>query len=148
MWHGELTMTEQDVRWQQRLSNYQKALTQLSDAVSLAQERNLSNLEEQGLVQAFEYTHELAWKTLADYLQCQGYTDLFGSKDTVRKAFSVGLLVQGDVWMDMIKSRNQTSHTYNQEVVDEIVAAIRTQYCKEFLVLQETLKRLKDAETE
>ena len=140
-------MAEQDVRWQQRFVNYQKALAQLSDAVSLAEERSLSDLEKQGLVQAFEYTHELAWKTLADFLNFQGYSDLFGSKDTVRQAFSIGLLAQGEVWMDMIKSRNQTSHTYNQEVADEIVTAIREQYFKEFMTLRDTLNKRKAAET-
>lgn len=139
-------MADQDVRWQQRFSNYQKALAQLKDAVSLAQERSLTNLEKQGMVQAFEYTHELAWKTLADFLKFQGYTDLFGSKDTVRQAFSIGLLAQGEVWMAMIKSRNQTSHTYNEAVAEEIVSAIKEQYMIEFLALQETFNKLRDAE--
>ncbi|MCU0401987.1 MAG: nucleotidyltransferase substrate binding protein [Algoriphagus sp.] len=102
------------IRWQQRLSNYSKALRQLELAVELSKERPLSNLEEQGLIQAFEFTHELAWNVLKDYFAFQGNPDITGSRDASSEAFRRGLIEDGEGWMEMIKSRNQSSHTYIQ----------------------------------
>ena len=131
-----------DIRWIQRLSNYRKALSQLQEAAQLSQIRALSKLEKQGLIQCFEYTHELAWKTLKDFLESQGPVDLFGSKDVIREAFKLGILTQGDVWMDMIKSRNQTSHIYDEKVVEEIASLILTNYFPEFQVLSLEFDRI------
>lgn len=130
-------MTEQDIRWQQRFSNYQRALAQLT---RFMQRTELNELEEQGLIQAFEYTHELAWNTLRDLLLYEGSTtSILGSRDATREAFNLGLISHGDVWMDMIKSRNLTSHTYNEDVAKQIVAAIRERYHPAFLALETTL---------
>jgi len=139
-------MGNKDIRWIQRFSNYNKALKQLKDAVLLASERELSQLEQQGLVQAFEFTHELAWKTLKDFLEHRGNKDIYGSKDATRQAFALGLIKEGEKWMDMIESRNQTSHTYNEETVEEIVNTVKENYLAEFIVLQERLSKLKDKE--
>lgn len=114
-------MTEpSDVRWRQRLDNYLRAFKKLDEAVALGRARELSDLEQQGLVQAFEYTHELAWKLLKDYLQHKGFTDLIGSRDATRAAFQNELLSDGEAWMDMIKARNLTSHTYDEGVAHAI----------------------------
>jgi len=141
-----MNTVNKDIRWQQRFSNYNKALTQLSAAVELSQERDLSELEQQGLIQAFEYTHELAWKTLKDFVEYRGNTGIYGSKDATREAFKLGLIENGDIWMDMVQSRNQTSHTYNEETAKEIVAAIKGDYFVEFIKLQATLNELKEEE--
>ena len=117
-----------DIRWRQRFSNYQLALARLGDGVALASERSLSELEKQGLIQAFEFTHELAWNVMKDYFIYQGNASITGSRDAVREAFSNGLVEDGEGWMEMIKSRNQTSHTYNQSVADAIVERILTLY--------------------
>lgn len=135
-------MSQQDVRWQQRFSNYTKALAQLRQAVELAQQRPLSRLEEQGLIQAFEFTHELAWKTLKDFLEDRGIQNLYGSKDSTRRAFKVGLIENGQVWMDMIQSRNLTSHTYDEATAAKIAAAIRGEYFPEFEALYNELAGL------
>ena len=92
-------MTARDVRWIQRLDHFNKAFFQLKDAVELSQQRKLSKLEEQGLIQSFEYTHELAWNTLKDFLESLGAQNLYGSKDVIREAFKRDLLSDGDVWM-------------------------------------------------
>ena len=85
------SMSDKDVRWLQRFANYQKALIQLDNAVRLSKERELSRLEGQGLVQGFEFTHELAWNTLKDFLQYKGNNeDLYGSRDATRQAFKLG----------------------------------------------------------
>ena len=117
-------MITSDVRWQQRLDSYRRALLQLQSAVTLSHERALSELEQQGLIQAFEFTHELAWNVMKDYFAYQGTPDITGSRDAVREAFQKGLVEDGEGWMEMIKSRNQTSHTYQQKVADEIAGNI------------------------
>lgn len=135
-------MQKNELRWVQRLSNYEKALSQLTMAVQLAKQRTLSDLEQQGLIQAFEFTHELAWKTLKDFLNDKGNVEIFGSRDATRQAFKYGLLDDGEVWMNMILSRNQTSHTYNEEITREIVTAILNEYFEAFQNLKDKLKQL------
>lgn len=140
-------MRNPDVRWIQRFENFKKALAQLQDAVALAGRRDLSGLERQGLVQAFEFTHELAWNTLKDFLEERGQTGIYGSRDATRAAFAAGLVGDGDLWMRMIASRNQTTHTYNEETVEDICGAIVRDYAPAFLGLHESLSRLeKEAE--
>lgn len=129
----------QDVRWVQRFSNFRKALAQLGGAVGLFRERELTGLEKQGLIQAFEFTHELAWKTLKDFLEYNGNETLYGSKDTTRLAFKLGLIEEGEIWMQMVKHRNETSHTYNEQSAEEISMAIKEEYYREFAALRETL---------
>ncbi len=133
----------QDIRWQQRLNNYKKALTQLTAAVELSHQRELSDLEKQGLIQAFEFTHELAWKTLKDFLEYQGQTGLYGSRDATRKAFELGLIDNGDSWMQMIQNRNRSSHTYNQDVMQAIIEVIINDYHHLFTALADKLDTLK-----
>jgi len=133
-------MTSQDIRWKQRFKHFQQAYAQLENAVSLSRQRPLSELEEQGLIQAFEYTHELAWNVLKDFLEEQGLQDLYGSKDTSREAFRRGLIENGDIWMDMVKSRNLTSHTYNRNNAQMIDGAICGHYQAEFAKLLNNLK--------
>ena len=101
------TFKGQDVRWMQRLDNFKRALSQLKSGVDLMAQRDLSVLEQQGVIQAFEYTHELAWNVLKDYLtEYGGLVGLIGSRDTSREAFKRGLIENGELWMEMIKSRN------------------------------------------
>ena len=129
-----------NIRWQQRFSNYKKALQQLGEAVALSEQRELSDLEKQGLIQAFEFTHELAWTTLKNFLEHKGQKDIYGSKDASRKAFQLGIIEDGEGWMDMVQSRNKTSHTYNKETAEEIVTAVTTSYYKLYINLAEKLK--------
>jgi nucleotidyltransferase substrate binding protein (TIGR01987 family) len=115
-------------RWKQRFSSYQKAFTQLRDAATLRQQRPLSPLEQQGLVKAFEFTHELAWNVMKDYFEYQGTTGLTGSRDAIREAFRRGLVEDGTAWMDTIASRNRTSHTYDEPTVLLIIEDIVSRY--------------------
>lgn len=125
-------MENTDIRWRQRFNSFLKAFSQLEGAVILSNERNLTTLEEQGMIQAIECTHELAWKMTKDFLEEKGNSELFGSKDTTRLAFKLGIIENGEVWMDMIKSRNLTSHTYNEDTAQSIVADIKNRYFTEF----------------
>jgi nucleotidyltransferase substrate binding protein (TIGR01987 family) len=123
-----MTMNTADIRWQQRLHNFRKALAQLDEAMALMQVRELSNLEKQGVIQAFEFSYELAWNTLRDFLVWQGIEDITGSRDTIREAFSKGLIEDGQDWMNMLVDRNRTSHTYNEETAKAILQNIRTHH--------------------
>ncbi len=125
-----------DVRWKQRFSNFKKALNQLSDAVDLSQQRELTKLEKQGVIQAFEFTHELAWKVLKDFLEDQGEQNIKGSKDATRAAFKVSLITAGEQWMGMIQSRNISSHTYDEATVELLVKTIINDYFPLFKALK------------
>jgi nucleotidyltransferase substrate binding protein (TIGR01987 family) len=127
--------------WQQRFANYKKALAQLKEAVVLSQQRALSKLEKQGVIQAFEFTHELAWNVLKDFLQDQGNQDIKGSKDATREAFKVELITDGEQWMAMIQSRNASSHTYDEQTAEHLVAAIINEYFPLFEVLQTDMEK-------
>lgn len=137
-------MSTQDIRWIQRFNHFIKALSQLTEAVTLAQQRQLSKLEEQGLIQAFEYTYELAWNTLKDYFEAQGETGIHGSRDAIRLAFRRGLIENGETWMDMIKDRTLTTHTYNEETARKISSAVFENYYPEFVKLGKLLQSLAD----
>ena len=131
----------EDIRWKQRFSNYKKALSQLTKFIDKG---DLNELEKQGLIQAFEYTHELVWNLLKDYLQDQGVQNITGSKDSVRAAFKVGLIEDGESWMDMIKDRNQTVHTYNEATAEAIITNIETRFFALFVALGEKMQELSD----
>jgi nucleotidyltransferase substrate binding protein (TIGR01987 family) len=140
MTHSTDSSQPEDIRWKQRFQNYQSALATLTNAVELSESRELSDLEKAGLIQAFEYTHEQSWKLLKSFLEFQGHTDpIFGSRDAARVAFSLGIIADGQAWMNMIKSRNLTSHTYHQELADEIASQVINDYHQQFVALRETL---------
>jgi nucleotidyltransferase substrate binding protein (TIGR01987 family) len=129
-----------DIRWLQRFANYQKALSQLKKFIDKGE---LSELEDQGLIKAFEYTYELAWITLKDFLEYRGQTDIYGSRDVIRKAFQLNLIDNGQGWMDMLASRNKTSHAYNRETAEEICRAVKDDYFSLFQQLETHLDKLK-----
>ena len=116
-----MTTKKEDIRWEQRFANYKKALSQLQKFIDKG---DLSELEVQGLIKAFEYTYELAWNTMKDFLEYKGQSDIYGSRDAIRKSFELGLIDNGEEWMDMLVSRNKTSHTYNEEIAQEIGEAV------------------------
>ena len=127
---------EKDIRWLQRFSNLKKAFQKLKEAV---ESESLSELESEGLIQRFEYTYELAWKTLQDLLEAKGYLDLKGPTPVMQQSFQDGYIVDGDGWMKLKKSRENTSHTYNKEVAKEIVETIISSY---FRLFEELILRL------
>lgn len=129
----------EDIRWKQRLDNYSKALRQLAKFIAQGE---LNELEQQGLIQSFEYTYELAWNTIKDFFEAQGESGISGSRDAFRLAFNRGLVENGEIWMEMIKSRMLTSHTYNEEVAEAIAQSIVTLYYAEFIRLHQRLETL------
>ena len=133
-------MTQKDIRWIQRFNNFSKALSQLTKFI---EKGNLNDLEKQGLIQAFEYTYELAWNSIKDYFEAQGEVNILGSRDAFRMAFKRGLIEDGKIWMAMIESRIATSHTYNEDVAAQIANDTKNLYYGEFVKLYEKLKVIK-----
>ena len=111
-------------RWEQRLDSYHKALARLAEIVGASKKRVLNEFERDGLVQRFEFTHELSWKLMKAYAEYQGFDGIGGSRDATRKAFEMSLISDGQSWMDMIKSRNETSHNYDGSMADDVVDSI------------------------
>jgi nucleotidyltransferase substrate binding protein (TIGR01987 family) len=137
----------EDIRWTQRFDNFKRSLKQLDDAMALVAERDLSELEKQGVIQAFEYNYELAWNVIKDFFEYhggEGVLSIMGSRDAFRLAFRRGLIADGDVWMEMIKSRQLTSHTYNEEISAKVFEDIVEKYYAAFVALKETLEQRLD----
>lgn len=147
---------ENNIRWEQRFENFKKALKKLSEAVEFIQRNSLQDAKslgnsdlgfvldeivKEGLIQRFEYTHELAWNVMKDYAQYQGNTDVGGSRDATREAFQLQLIAEGKLWMDMIGSRNKSSHTYNEDTAEEIYGKILKSYFPALLEFQSTMEK-------
>ncbi|MDP3581487.1 MAG: nucleotidyltransferase substrate binding protein [Ignavibacteria bacterium] len=133
-----------DVRWIQRFSNFQAAIRQLQSGVDLINQRELSLLEKQGLIQAIEFTHELAWNVLKDYFYYQGNFEIKGSRDATKEAFKYNLISNGNIWMQMIETRNLTSHTYDKNIMEDIVSNIVGIFMHELVEFEKTINTLKD----
>ncbi len=144
--------TKKDVRWLQRFSNYRKALHKLGQAVDIVSEKmdweeDVDELLQEGLIQRFEYTHELAWKVMKDYAEYQGYTDIKGSRDAIRKALEMGI-IDDEKWMDSIEDRNLTSHNYDDETANEIYRAVVDEYYPLFVKFEKVMVKLSGLEPE
>lgn len=139
-------MVQQDIRWQQRFSNYRKALAKLTQAVELLSEQierdeAVDELLQEGLIQRFEYTHELAWKVMKDYAEYQGYTDVRGSRDAIRRALEMDL-ISDKRWLETIEDRNLTVHNYDNEIASEIYENIMSIYCPLFVAFGQKMQSL------
>ena len=132
-------MGTEDIRWHQRFSNYQKALGKLEEVVIRAADEDLSELEKEGLIHRFEYTYELAWKTLQDLLRSKGYLELSGPNPVISQAFKDGIINDGEGWKKMKISRELTSHTYNSETAEDIAENIIKSYCDLLKALETAL---------
>jgi len=133
---------EKDIRWKQRFDNYKSALDLLSKSVG---RNDYTELEELGLIQCFEYTFELSWNTLKDYLEHQGYVELRGARDVIRKAFEVGLINDGEQWILTLTNRNRTSHTYNKQTAKEVLEFIHSTALKLFVDLKNELQKTENS---
>lgn len=134
-------MSNEDIRWIQRFNNYRKALARLGEAVALAEERDLSDLEQQGLIQGFEFTFDLAWKTLQDYLRHHKRpNDNGGPNVIIGQALEDGIIKGEEVWKAMKKSRDLTSHSYDGETADDIAENILDTYHGLFIQLETRLQ--------
>jgi nucleotidyltransferase substrate binding protein (TIGR01987 family) len=150
----------QDLRWEQRFSNYRKALHKLTQAIQYINandtgesEKNdpkyvLDEIIKEGLIQRFEYTHELGWNTMKEFAEHQGNNNVKGSRDATREGFKINLITDGHVWMDMIDSRNSTSHTYNDDTAQMIYKKIINDYYPVFKEFESTMEELRTGKQE
>ena len=124
-----------EVRWHQRLQNFEKALGQLTEFVELP---SLNKFEKQGFVQCFEYTFELAWKTLKDFLESQGHV-INSPRMAIQVSFQSQLIEDGHAWLEALQKRNLMAHTYSEELIEEAERLIRYEY---YPLLQDVFKAL------
>lgn len=125
-------------RWQKRLSDYEEAIKRLEESLN---KKDFTELEKDGVIQRFEFTFEQAWKTLKDYLEDQGFSDVVSPKKAIKQAFESNLLVQGNVWTDMLEDRNRLSNLYNQKISESIFDNIKSKYSQELADLLQILKK-------
>jgi nucleotidyltransferase substrate binding protein (TIGR01987 family) len=117
----------EDVRWKQRFQNFDRAFLLLQEA--LTGNRTLSALEKEGVIQRFEYTYELAWKTLKDYLEASGVViSPITPRQVIKEGFAARIIPGGQVWIKMLDNRNLLSHTYDSAVFEQAVKAIGDHY--------------------
>jgi nucleotidyltransferase substrate binding protein (TIGR01987 family) len=116
---------KKQIRWVQRLNNFQKAFNLLHQTVEKFSQ--LSDLEKEGMVQRFEYTFELAWKTLKDYQESKGYLEKY-PRDVIKRAFETEAIDDGEIWLDMLENRNLMSHTYDEQVFEKVTSKIVKEY--------------------
>lgn len=129
---------EEIERWKERLKSYSKALFQLESAL---QQKQFSVLEKDGVIKRFEFTFELAWKTLQDKLYDEGYLTTKGPKPVIKQAFNNGLITDGQAWMDMLTDRNNSTHLYDESAAVSIFDRIQITY---FKLLQELKSKLEN----
>jgi nucleotidyltransferase substrate binding protein (TIGR01987 family) len=126
-----------DIRWKQRFQNFDRSVVLLREPFQGGIER-LSLLEKEGVIQRFEVALELAWKTLKDYLEYQGVViSPVTPRSVIKEAFSVKIISDGQVWIDMLDHRNLLSHTYDRKVFEEAVDTLNTRYLEAFEDLHE-----------
>lgn len=131
-------MTPLDIRWKQRLQNFDKAMANLEAALALPQP---DMFQKAGLIQFFEMSFELAWKSLKDYLEAEGHLEITSPRATLKKAFEVGLILDGHAWLKALEDRNLTSHVYDEATADQVLQLIRDQYAVLLRALQRELHR-------
>jgi nucleotidyltransferase substrate binding protein (TIGR01987 family) len=153
-------MMDQENSWHQRFSNYNKALIKLEQAIAYIKinysaakaetEEDLANVLDEmikeGLIQRFKYTHELAWNVMKDYAEYQGNNSVGGSRDATREALQFKIIDGGEIWMDMIQSRNKTAHTYNESTADEIYIKIIQDYAPRFSAFRSKMEEKRSGE--
>jgi nucleotidyltransferase substrate binding protein (TIGR01987 family) len=131
-------MEYKDVRWKQRFQNFSKSLKHLSNALQINEP---DIIQKAGIVQFFEMSYELAWNTMKDYLQEQGFSDIKSPRAAIKKGFEIGLLINGQEWMELLTDRNLTAHTYDEEKATEVEKLIRNKYFGLLTDLYENLEK-------
>lgn len=131
---------DKEIRWRQRFSNLEKAILLLKDAVDRIDD--LDDLSKEGLIQRFEYTFELSWKTLMDYLEAKGIQPKF-PRDVIKEAYQAEIIEDGEVWLEMLEARNLIAHTYDETSFEMALNKIRNHYYEHILKLYQHLQNEK-----
>lgn len=124
-----------DIRWRQRFENFTKSFATLTKYIGV---ETPSELERAGLIQLFEVTFELSWKVLKDYLESEGYAPI-SPRESIKEAFRIGIIQDGELWLDALQSRNLSSHIYDESTVLQILELIQTRYYPILQAFYETM---------
>lgn len=130
-------MSDKDIRWKQRFQNLDKSLHFLRQAIEI---KNPDIIQKAGLIQFFEISFELSWNIMKEYMEEQGFHELRSPRDTIKKAFEIGLITDGHTWLQALQNRNLTSHTYDEEAAEKAVHEIETTYYPLILKIHNKLK--------
>ncbi len=125
-----LCVNKKQLRWQQRFHNFTNSLNALQRALEI---KNPNETEKGGIIQFYEVTFELAWKTLKDYLEAEGF-NIKSPRETIKQAFQIEIIVKGEEWLDALDDRNLTTHIYDEITANKIIKRIRNNY---FCLLKE-----------
>jgi nucleotidyltransferase substrate binding protein (TIGR01987 family) len=137
---GDGAIPDLTPRWRRRFDNYRRAFVLLREAIETRSQRTLSQLEQEGVIQRFEYTWELAWKVQKDVLEADGIVlDSITPASVIRAAFAAGLIDRGQDWMAALDARNKMAHTYNFKTFEAVIVDVQSTYLSLFDGLHETL---------
>lgn len=131
---------QEDIRWKQRFQNFSNAIEHLRFAVE--EVTDPSDLEKEGTIQRFEFTHELAWKVMKDFLEDEGILGIIGSRSATREAFNKELITEGEIWMEMIASRNKSVRTYVDDILEREYATIINKYYRLLEIFHQKMNQL------
>lgn len=129
-------MDSQDIRWRQRLAQFEKSFALLESAIAI---ERLTVIERAGLIQFFEMAFEQGWKLLKDYQESVGF-EIVSPRQAIKQAFQSGLVADGHAWIGALEDRNLTTHTYNEQTALAVENKIRASYYPLLKALQETFK--------
>ena len=129
-------------RWMERLRVFGNALERLTVVIDLSWQRELNEFERDSLIKRFEFSYEMGWKLMMSFEKENGVIGMLGSKDVIRHAVALGLVENGEAWMDMIDARNQTSHVYDEDTAADVADSIIYTFHPLLLELQEKMKHI------
>ena len=133
-------MNPSKLRWHYRFDNFKRAFVLLREAIELRGDKELSQLEKEGIIQRFEYTMELAWKTMKDYLESQNVVlERLTPRAVIKDAFEAKLITDGQAWLDALDARNKMSHTYDVNEFEKVIQRIESDYLAVIESLYQTL---------
>lgn len=133
-----------DIRWKQRLDNFEKTINYLNEAVNRKTDEDI--ILRAGMIQFYEMSFELAWNTLKDYFKLQGFSDVKSPRSVIKKAFETGLIEDGHTWIIMLENRNITSHAYDEAASKQIENEIKNTYSALLLSLFQKSKSIAENE--
>lgn len=135
-------MEKRQLRWIERLDTFKNAIARMAEVIKLSKQRKLNQFECDSLIKRFEFTFEMAWKLMMSYEKDNGFAELHGSKDTVRTAYSMSLIDNGEAWLEMVDDRNKTSHLYDEEMASDVIDEIIHTYYPLFIELQNKMNEI------
>ena len=135
-------MENKTPKWHERLVVYQNAIDRLTEVVALNKQRSLNQFERDSLIKRFEFSYEMAWKLMMSYEKENGISEILGSRDVIRQAFKLSLINNGEAWLEMVDTRNRTSHLYDEEMATDVMDEIIYTYYPLLMELRDTMVQM------